>query len=83
VEAVRITPAVTALRIGESQQYDLQVVLGDGIPPSIGPPRWTSSQPGVLSLALDGRAIALAAGTALLSVDVRGGRGLLQVQVTD
>ena len=83
VEAVRITPATTELRVGQSQRYDLQVVLGDGIPPSVGIPRWTSSQPRVLALAPDGRATALAVGTAVLSVQVHGGRGLLEVQVTD
>ena len=83
VQAVRITPAITTLRVGESQQFELLVVLSDGIPPSIGLPRWASSQPGLLSLTSDGRAVAVAAGIAVLSVDVNGGRGLLEVHVID
>lgn len=83
VRAVTITPAVTSLRVGGAQQYELRVELGDGIPPSIGPPQWNSSAPGVVSVTPGGLATAVAPGTATLSVQVRGGRDSLAIRATD
>jgi hypothetical protein len=83
VQAVTITPPVTTLGIGQTQQYDLQVVLSEGAPPSLGLPYWSSSEPGVLTIEPGGRAIARAAGTAILTAAVHGGRGTLEVRVSD
>jgi uncharacterized protein YjdB len=83
VEAVTIAPEIRTLRVGQSQQYDLHVVLTDGTPPSVGLPSWASSQPSVLSIEPSGRATAHATGTAIVSVDVKGGRGLLEIIVSD
>ena len=66
-----------------AQQYELRVELGDGIPPSIGPPQWNSSAPGVVSVTPGGLATAVAPGTATLSVQVRGGRDSLAIRATD
>jgi len=81
VQAVTITPAVETLSVGQTQQYDLQVVLGEGTPPSLGVPYWSSSEPGVLTIEPSGRARARAAGTAVLTAAVHGGRGTLEVRV--
>lgn len=83
VQAVTITPPVTTLGVGQTQQYDLQVVLSEGPPPSLGLPYWSSSEPGVLTIEPGGRAIARAAGTAILTAAVHGGRGTLEVRVSD
>lgn len=83
VQAVTITPPVTTLGIGQTQQYDLQVVLSEGVPPSLGLPYWSSSEPGVLTIEPGGRAIARATGTAILTAAVHGGRGTLEVRVSD
>jgi hypothetical protein len=83
VQAVTITPPVTTLRVGQTQQYDLQVVLGDGTPPSLGLPYWSSSEPGVLTIEPSGRAVARASGTAILTVAVHGGRGILEVHISN
>jgi hypothetical protein len=82
VQAVTITPPIATLSVGQTQQYDLHVVLGEGTPPSLGVPYWSSSEPGVVTIEPDGRAIARAAGTAILTASVHGGRGTLEVRVS-
>ncbi len=83
VQAVTITPPVATLSVGQTQQYDLHVVLGEGRPPSLGLPYWSSSEPGVLTIEPGGRAMARAAGTAIVTAAVHGGRGTLEVRVAD
>jgi hypothetical protein len=83
VRAVTITPPVATLTVGQSQQYDLQVVLGEGAPPSGGIPYWGSSDPRVLTIEPGGRAIARAAGTVILTASAHGGRGTLEVRVVE
>jgi hypothetical protein len=81
LQAVTITPAVETLSVGQTQQYELEVILGEGPPPSLGPPYWSSSETGVLTIEHNGRAIARAAGTAVLTATVHGGRGTHEVRV--
>jgi len=83
VQAVTISPQARTLSVGQTQQYWLHVVLGEGAPPSLGPPYWRSSDPGVLTIEPDGRAIARAAGTAILTATVHGGLGTLEVHVSN
>jgi hypothetical protein len=83
VQAVTITPRVAALRTGQTQQYDLHVVLGEGPPPSLGVPYWSTSDPSVVTIDPSGRALARTAGTAILTATVHGGQGTLEVRVSN
>jgi hypothetical protein len=79
----QILPAVESMRIGETLSFSVKVELGEGPPPSSGGfPRWSSSNPGVISIDFNGKATAVGKGTATIEVIFVGHRTMRTIHVT-
>lgn len=68
-----ITPIVTTLRLGDSQQMSVSVgLLGSGVPPSGPLPRWSTSDSAVLAVTQAGVLTAVGPGSAELRLTAHG-----------
>ncbi len=67
--SIAITPETSALKIGQSQEFWVSVVLGPGVPLPAGPaPNWSSTNSSVIAIDGQGVAIARSVGDAIIQV---------------
>jgi len=73
VLSIRILPEVDTIRLGQTVSFSVAVELGEGgVPPSGGLPRWSSTNPSVISVEGFGNARAIALGEATIEVGAKG-----------
>jgi hypothetical protein len=74
--SIRVTPDDVLLEQGQSFQYTVEVLDGDGRPyerlPAWAPPAWTPEDPGLVAVDASGLATATASGATNLTVEVAG-----------
>ena len=80
VEDLSIAPATDVLRVGGTQQFSATVVSSDGLPAGA-VPRWTSTDPAVVSVTPYGNATATRTGLATIEVAYLGRTATRQIQV--
>lgn len=81
VLSIRITPDDGRVNVGQTFPFSVAVELGEGVPPSGPLPRWSVTNPAVLSVDGNGNVTGLAPGEAVLSVEFRGKTATRQVEV--
>jgi hypothetical protein len=77
----QVTPAIDAMRIGETLSFSIAIELGEGVPPSGPMPMWSSSNPAVIAIDPGGRATAVAQGESTIQVAAHGHRTSRQIRV--
>jgi uncharacterized protein YjdB len=83
VLSAQISPPVETMKIGETLLFSLKLELGEGVPPSGAPiPWWSSTDSTVISIDPNGRATAIAKGSATIEVVGKAGRLTRNIHVT-
>jgi uncharacterized protein YjdB len=82
VLSVQISPPVESMRIGETLSFSARAALGDGVPPSAGGlPRWSSTNPGVITIDFSGNATAIEKGSATIELTFMGHKTMRTIHV--
>jgi uncharacterized protein YjdB len=74
-------PDTNTLYVGQTQVFSLAVEFGPGIPPSGPPPRWSSTNPSVVTVDGSGAATGTAVGEAIITVLFHGKTVTRQLKV--
>jgi uncharacterized protein YjdB len=77
----QLTPAIDAMRLGETLSFSIAIELGEGVPPSGPMPIWSSTNPAVITIDGGGRATAIATGQSTIEVAAHGHRTSRQIRV--
>jgi trimeric autotransporter adhesin len=81
--STQISPAVDSMRIGETRSFSVKVELSEGVPPSAGGfPRWSSTNPAVITIDLNGNATAIGTGATTIEVIFMGHKATRTIHVT-
>jgi hypothetical protein len=71
------------MRLGETLSFSVKVELGEGVPPSAGGfPRWSSTNPAVITVDLNGNATAIGSGATTIEVVFMGHKAMRTIHVT-
>lgn len=81
ITAVAVSPSTSALVVGENATLTMAVTTSNGANTTTLSPAWTSSAPGVATVAQDGKVVAVGAGTTTITASVGGKSGSASVTV--
>ncbi len=81
ITSVGIAPASSSLIVGESVKLALAVTTSDGANTTAFTPAWTSSAPAVATVSADGNVVAVASGSAIITVTVGGRSATANISV--
>ena len=77
----QLTPAIDAMRLGETLSFSIAIEFGEGAPPSGPVPMWSSTNPAAITIDGGGRATAIAIGESTIEVVAHGYRTSRQIRV--
>jgi uncharacterized protein YjdB len=81
--SAQITPSIDKMRVGETLTFSAELKFGDeGVPPSGGFPRWSSTNAAVIVVDHTGKATAVGEGNATIEVATHGHKVTRSIQVT-
>ena len=82
VESIVVTPAISTVSVGSSIELSAQVLDPSGISVPGRPVHWTSEDPQIATVSIDGTVTAVGVGTVQVAASTGGRSGLAQVTVT-